>query len=293
MMSAMARRTRRSASPTRARIAATAIAAAATASSLAAHADVPRTAPKASAAEPANVTAAKKHAERAHDLYAQGSYRESIAELEEALKLDPSAKELVSGLAVVHERLGDVDDALKYFRQHAAMDLTPEEREKTEAAIRRLEGAKREIEAKQEAERQRLAEEQRRAERDKPPVEQPVAHGRIDAWTIGAGVVSVAGFGFGIAFGMKALANKPQSGFITGQDGTYGDLQNKASSAHKDAMISDVGFGFGFAGGVAAALLYALRTKQPTQAPQTGKSTTSLSAAPIPGGGALLVHGAF
>lgn len=256
-------------------------------------ADPPRAAKASSGSEPANVTAAKKHAERAHELYAQGSYREAIAELEEALKLDPSGKELVYNLGVVHEKLGDVDDALKYFRRYSSMDLTPEERDKTEAAIHRLEGAKREIEAKQEAERQKQIEAQKRAEKERPPPEEPMLHGRIDAWTIGAGAVGVIGFACGFAFGFKALADKPQSGFVTGQDGSFADLQNKANTAHKEAVFSDVGFGFGLAGGTAAVLLYLLRPKQAPQAPETGKATTSVSAAPLPGGGALMLRGAF
>jgi len=42
---------------------------------------------------------------------------------------------------VVHEKLGDIDEALKYFRRYEQMDLDPKERARADANIKRLEGA--------------------------------------------------------------------------------------------------------------------------------------------------------
>ncbi len=54
--------------------------------------------------------------------------REAIVELDAARALDPKAKDLVFNLGVVHEKLGDIDEALRYARLYSQMDLEPAER---------------------------------------------------------------------------------------------------------------------------------------------------------------------
>ncbi|MGH7440856.1 MAG: tetratricopeptide repeat protein, partial [Polyangiaceae bacterium] len=105
-----------------------------------AHADGP---PQATAA---NAAAARRHFDKARTFYEQGQYHEAIGELDTAHALDPSAKDLVFNLGVVHEKLGDIDDALRWFRLYAGMSLTPQESDRAEAYVRRLEGARREVE---------------------------------------------------------------------------------------------------------------------------------------------------
>src|SRR5690606_19781621 len=91
---------------------------------------------------------AQAHFQRAKELYQAGSYREAIAELEAARELDPGAKDLVMNLGIVHEKLGRFDEALDYFQTYLDMEgVTPAERTKAEGIIKRIEGAKREIEA--------------------------------------------------------------------------------------------------------------------------------------------------
>jgi hypothetical protein len=102
-------------------------------------------------ASAANVAGARKHFEKARAFYSQGAYREAINELDAAHALDPNAKDLVFNLGVVHEKLADIDEALKWFRLYTTMDLVPQERDRADAYIRRLEGAKREIEDQQAA----------------------------------------------------------------------------------------------------------------------------------------------
>ena len=237
---------------------------------------------------------AKKHFETARGLYQKGAYREAIVELETALKFDPGGKELVYNLGVLHEKLGDIDDALQYFRRYAEMDLTAQEREKTEASVRRLEGAKKEIEAKRLAE-QREQEKQLPQPQPPPPHDTPAPErGRIDVLTIGAASLAVGGLAFGTLFAVKASSDKPPSGFVTGKDGTFDDLQTRASNAHREAVLADVGFGVGIAAGIGAALLYVLRAKDAPQAtPATTGKTTSVSAAPLPGGAAFALGGTF
>ena len=88
---------------------------------------------------------AQEHYKHARELYQVGSYREASAELEAALVLDPAAKELVFNLGVVSEKLGKFDEALRYFRHYAEMNLSPAEKQRADGFIKRLEGAKNEV----------------------------------------------------------------------------------------------------------------------------------------------------
>lgn len=250
---------------------------------------------------PANVAAARRHFEKARAYYGQGEYREAISELEAAHALDPTAKDLIFNLGVVHERLADIDEALKWFRLYTTMNLTPQERDRADAYIRRLEGAKKELEAKQAAQQQQaLAQQQAQAGGSSaqppppsPPPERP-AHGRIDGFTITAASVSVAALAFGSVMGVKALRDNPSGTPVTGPGQkypTYTALVNQHDTAQAEAMVSDIGFGAAalFAG--VTAYLYFGRTRDPSPPPATG--STSVSVAPLTGGGAVFVQRSF
>ena len=221
---------------------------------------------------------AEEHYKRARELYSQGAYREALGELEAARALDPNAKELVFNLGVVNEKLGAIDDALRYFRQYAQMDgLTQAEKQKADSFIKRLEGAKREVVPPTPPQ--------------PPPKDKdgPPPKGRIDAATIVAASIAVVGLGVGTTFGIKALADRPKSSFVTGRDGSYDDLQRKTTAAHNEAIVADVGFGVGVVAAAVTAYLYLARPKvTPAKSPQA-----QVSAAPMPGGGAFVVRGTF
>jgi tetratricopeptide (TPR) repeat protein len=238
----------------------------------------------------ANVAAARRHFERARADYAQGAYREAIAELEVAHALDPSAKDLVFNLGVVHEKLADIDDALKWFRLYTTMDLTAQERERADAYVKRLEGAKKEVDQKSSPSGVSPAPQPQPS--GPVHVAQPVAMGRIDGLTIGAAGVAVAGLAFGVVLSVKAAHDKPPSTFVTGRDGTYTDFQNAQSTAHREAVMADIGFGVAAAGAAAAAVLFFTRPRIPSKV-TTGGVTTNVSATPLAGGGAVFVQGSF
>src|SRR5438105_2156299 len=69
-------------------------------------------------------------AKRANELYQQGQYHDAIAAYEQASRLDPNAPVLVRNIAVLHEKLGEVDQALSYFRKYGQMDITPDDRKR-------------------------------------------------------------------------------------------------------------------------------------------------------------------
>ena len=202
---------------------------------------------------------AQQHFQRAKDLYQTGAYREAIAELEQARTLDPKGKDLVFNLGIVHEKLGKFDEAITFFRQYMEMsDVSAAERAKAENIIKRIEGAKHEVPPTPTASATSTS------EKPHPPPED-TRRGRIDAATITAGSIGVAGLAVGTVFGILAVTSKPSNMFVTGTggDGSYADLQSKADSSHRDAVIADVGFAVGVVGLAAAAFLYFTRTKEP------------------------------
>ena len=233
--------------------------------------------------DPKPLTPAELHAQKADALYRNGNYGEAIAELDKALALDPTAKILVHNLGVVHERAGDIDLALRYFRDYSKLELSPEEREKNQRDLRRLEGAKRELDDRRE--RERVVPGVPETKVAAPP------NGRIDALTITSAAVAGAGLVWGTLWGIKATSDKPASGFVTGKNGTFTDLSNEVTKAHREAIFADIGFGVAIAGGVAAALLFALRPKDVPASPTGDKP--SISAIPLRSGGALVFHGTF
>jgi tetratricopeptide (TPR) repeat protein len=237
---------------------------------------------------PANVAAARRHFERARAYYGQGEYREAISEFEAAHTLDPNAKDLVFNLGVVHEKLGDIEDALKWFRLYTTMNLTPAERERGDAYVRRLEGAKKEIEDKQAAEAAGTSH-PLPPQPPLPPRRERPPPGRIDALTITTASLSVVALGFGVVMAIKAEEDRPPSPFITGRNGTYTDLVNDQANAHREAVAADIGFGISAASAIASAVLFATRPR--VTAPTTG--STTVSAGPLTGGGALFVQGSF
>ena len=222
---------------------------------------------------------AQQHFQRAKDLYQTGSYREAIAELEAARLLDPKANDLVFNLGIVHEKLGKFDEAITFFRQYLETEgVTASERGKAENIIKRIEGAKREVP---------VAAVPTGTADPVPPPPQETKPGRIDAPVVVAGAFAVVGLGFGTAFGILALANKPSKDFVTGRDGSYAELQTQADDAHTQAIIADIGFGVGIVATAVTAVLYFGRAKEPT------KHAVAPSIAPLASGGVVLLGGSF
>lgn len=234
---------------------------------------------------------AEQHFQRARVLYKAGSYKEAIDELEKAHALDPAAKDLVLNLATVSEKIGQIDDALKYTREYEQLDLTATEKEHADAAIRRLEGAKKELDAQKAAQAQR--DQQQVVPPPQPPPQQAESrpHGRLDVLTVGAAVIAVGGYAVGTVFGVKALSDKPAaSGYVSGTgpgtNGTYADLQASADHSHSEARVADIAFIVGGVATIGAAVLYFARTRdrnpsaQPTDPATTAPGGASVSPTP-------------
>ena len=210
------------------------------------------------AAPPSKVSAAdRERAEKAYqaslDLYRKGKYRAAIERLEDARAIDPEAKELPYNLGLVHEKLGEIDDAIRYFELYLTLEADEGERERVRATIRRLAGAKRDLVAAASASAAPSPPPPPPREDEKPPP--PRAAGRLDGWVYTTGGLALATLATGTFFGVRALA-KHDGHPTTGAGKTLGDVQNAADDAHRSAVLADVFFAVGLASGAAAAFLY-------------------------------------
>ena len=201
---------------------------------------------------------ARRHFDVALECYSQGRYRDAIAELEAARRLDPAGKDLVYNLALVHEKLGELEQALDYLRRFLEMETDPEERARAEATITRLEGA--------------LGEGYAVAPEAPPsaplaPVPAPLpAPGRLDAWVWGSGAVAISALIVGAVLGVRALAQRPGPDEGTGGSRSVDDVRSDAQQAHRSAVAADVAFGVAAVSGAAATLLYFGRSPLPAPA---------------------------
>ena len=191
---------------------------------------------------------ARRHFDVALECYSRGRYRDAIAELEAARHLDPGGKDLVYNLALVHEKLGELPQALAYLRRYLEMETDAEERARTEASILRLEGALREdhVEPLESAPSAPNA-----ATAPLPP-----APGRLDGWVWGSAGVAIAALVVGAVLGVRALALDPGPDDATGGSRSVDDVRSDAHAAHRSAIGADVAFGVAAVSGVAATLLY-------------------------------------
>lgn len=240
---------------------------------------------------------AQEHFQRAKELYLAGKYSEAIAELDVARELDPKAKDLVMNLGIVHEKLGRYDEAIDHLKSYLEMEgVTPAERTRVEGMIKRIEGAKRA--APVPLAPATPAEPAPEPPPTSAPSTEPPPRGRVDTLTIAAGAVAIAGLAVGTGVGIYALTSRPTDAFVTGRDGSYATLQQKASNAHTAAIVSDVSLGVGVVAALATTWLYFGRPKQhpvaPAPAPATGTGSARVSVAPAGNaGGAVFVEGAF
>ena len=255
------------------------------------------TAAVASAQPPApaqeSVERARQHYATGKSLYLAGKYREALTEFEAAHALDPTAVPLVYDIAVIHEKLGEIDQALRWLRDYLAMNIGPDERAKAETAKRRLEGARKELaqpsaspSATTTATPSAPPTDAATAASGQAPAETPPrSWGRVDAATVLTGVLAVTAFGVGTYFGVRATSDRP-NGFVGGVTGTYADFQQRNDNAHREAVVADVALGLGIVATGVTAWLFFGRSSAPAP-------TAALSIAPRPGGGSVLLGGRF
>src|SRR4051812_44256361 len=179
-----------------------------------------------------SVVGAPEHFERALTWYRAGKYRRAIEELNLALDRDPSGKDLVFNLALVQEKLGDLDGAIRSLVRFQSLEKDPVELERAAQAIERLRGAQAEQAANQP---------QCVVFSPQMHASAPRLRGKFDAWVVGTAGVAVTSFVVGAVFAARAL--------------TMSSSQ-EAQSARDSALIADVGFATSVLAGAGSLGLY-------------------------------------
>ncbi|MEP7121483.1 MAG: tetratricopeptide repeat protein [Byssovorax sp.] len=209
--------------------------------------------------------------DEARELHAHGRYRAAVAKLEAALALDPHGKELVYNLALIHERLGEIDPAVGYYRRYLEAETDPREREKIEGVLQRLEGAKQDLVAP--------------AGSPAAPVAAPVvAPSRsFGPWVIVSGAVGAMGLFTGVVLGISALARSPGASAATGPGVTADDLLASAKAAHRQAVGADIALLIGLAATGAAVGIHLGSRASAGAAPKPPPPRVDLALGPLAG----------
>lgn len=226
------------------------------------------TAPRAASAEPSEPASpkaeerakreeqlkeARQHFLTALDHYAKGHYRQAIIELRRAHALDPSGKDLLYNLAVVHEKLGEIGPALSYYRRVYELEPEGPDKERIGATITRLEGAREElIRARLDGQTMQRAH------------ELPVADSSSsDPLLLATASIAAVAIVVSAVFGARALALRPGPSNPTGGDRDVSDVRADARAAHRSAVVADVSLLAGLVSGSVASVLYLGRERTP------------------------------
>ncbi|WP_437994464.1 tetratricopeptide repeat protein [Sorangium sp. So ce145] len=228
--------------------------------------------------------------------YKRGEYRAAIAQLEAAVALDPEGKELIYNLAMIHERLGEIDEAERYYRRYLHMEALPKAREEVHAVLTRLKGAKRELaSAKAPPSAPAKAASVSTALPYLPRLPRhPVAVGSATpraTWLGVSGGIAAGSLVVGGVFAALAVARDPGAGERTGAGVSIADLQADASAAHRCAVAADVAFLVAGLSGAAALYLY-LSPEAPAASPAARGASAVGARALTPGQDRRLPRGA-
>lgn len=217
-----------------------------------------------------NQLKAEAHYKRARELYQLGRYREAIAQLEAALKLDPGGAELLYNLGLVHEKLGDVDEAIDAYKRYLKAlgpEADPEEVAKIKGIIKRLEGAKTDLKAREAKKTEHRF--------------TPLSAGLL----VGAGVAALATGVFGVA----ALRHDEEARqFVVRDEKGVEDRQALVDRAGSEATMANVFGALTVLSAATGVTLYLLsefpKQDDPTEVP---RAKAALRMVPLPRGGAL------
>lgn len=183
--------------------------------------------------------AAHEHFERALVWYRSGKYRLAAQELDAALDRDPRGKDLVFNLALVQEKLGDIDGAIRSLQRFQELEKDPAELERAAQTIERLEGARVELLAHAEPSAAPAA-----------PCPIPRHRGRFDAWVAATGSLAIVSLLVGSVFAVRALTLDSET------TGSTQALQSRAGRAHDAALIADLAFSATLFAGAGSVALY-------------------------------------
>jgi tetratricopeptide (TPR) repeat protein len=213
--------------------------------------------------------APKQHFEEALVHYREGHYRAAVAELEAALTFDPTSKDLLYNLALVHEKLGQLDRAIAVLERYAELEHDAKELERARQAIARMRGA--------------------RAELGPPvvlarvPMPLPVAPAaapssepkKINPWLVTTASISAAAAVVGVIFGVRALSLRPDREAITSPDKSIDEIRADQARADDSAVIADISFALSLLSGAGATVLW-LRDSERCAEPRLARAPVAL-----------------
>jgi tetratricopeptide (TPR) repeat protein len=174
---------------------------------------------------------ARAHFDRALELYRAGQYAPARDELKAAAALDPGGKDLFFNLALVQEKLGELEQAIAALERFRELESDAAERERAELTIERLRGA------------QRATPEPPMAVVPAVPCPEPAA-AQADGPNpvlIGAAATSIVALVVGTVFGVKALSDDI-AGERTSTALSLSQLRQRARRAEQEALVADVAF---------------------------------------------------
>jgi tetratricopeptide (TPR) repeat protein len=214
--------------------------------------EVPITTPPAAA--DGGEAGARQHFDRALELYRAGRYADALEQLEQAAKLDPGGKDLFFNLALVHEKLGQLPDAIAALERFRELETDPTERERARLTIERLHGAEQANQVVPSPPTPCPAP----AAPSAPPERAP------SAVLIGAASVAVVSFVVGAVFGAMALSDdvgraQTSAGLPVTQ------LRERGRRAEREALVADVAFSIGGAASATFAGVWLLAPSDPAK----------------------------
>lgn len=210
--------------------------------------------------------APKQHFEEALVHYREGHYRAAVAELEAALTLDPTSKDLLYNLALVHEKLGQLENAISVLERYAELETDPKELERARQAITRMRGAQSELGPPIVPARVPMP----------PPVQPAPAQPEVsktNGWLWATAGLSLAAAVVGTVFGVRALALRPGQNATTSADTSAESLRSEQARAENSARIADISFAVSLVSGAGAAVLW---LHDSSRCPQPGMARTPL-----------------
>lgn len=215
------------------------------------------------------------HYLRAQELYKLGRYREAIARLEAAVKLDPKAPDLYYNLGVVHEKLGEADDAIVAYEAYLRLlgpDADAEELKRIRGFIQRLKGARQDLQAREAKKMEHRF--------------TPLTTSLVIGGSVSLGATILCSY-------LAIRDDRSARDFHVGSDGGLGARQTLINRSRIEAVLADVFGGLTLvAGGAALAIYFGteypkeddLRAAPPRRAAWIGVT-------PMPGGGGAVQLG--
>lgn len=218
--------------------------------------------------------------QRAREHYRHGRYEDAAADLEQALALDPGSPTLLYNLGRVYELWGEHDRAIATYERYLAVIPSDDEaeRERTDAAIQRLRGAREYVRPDEEAYSQPIYVSQRGV--DDELFWATFATGAVV--TLSAAALALT----------TVLMRDDATRFRIGGDGELADRQQRFDTVATLALATDVVGAVGGAALLTAGLLWLLRERTVELYPS--EATLRVDVAPdLRGGGALVIRGSF